>query len=141
MTFTSSSPFVGLYFDLAPIGGLGPGVSPDCTPSPAIGYSCSIPGSPFILMTTATGTAVTLLAHGTIYDSGDGSTSDWSGQFSTQIVGETPAQIEATEEADGFVASSFAGEFNITPVPEPVSMALVGGGLLALAAIKRRKRA
>ena len=99
--------------------------------------SCSVPGSPFILENLGTGTAVTLLAQGTIKDLGDGTTSYWSGQFSANV-DESPATIEA---GGGAISESFSGKFDITPVPEPVSMALIGGGLLALAGIKRRKRA
>jgi hypothetical protein len=138
MTFVYAPAGIDLIFNLAPTGGLGPGLAaPDCSPSPAIGQSCSIAGSPFILTTTATGTSVVLPASGTIYDTGDHTTSYWSGQFSANV-DESPATIEA---GGGAISESFSGKFDITPVPEPVSVALIGGGLLALAGIKRRKRA
>jgi len=129
-----------LKFDLAAPNGFGPAVPTDCFPaSPAVGSSCSIqPGSPFILTTTDTGTSVTLLAHGTIVDPNDGKISDWKGAFTTQINGQTPLQIRNTTIGGGSISSTFSGEFDVV-VPEPMTMALIGGGLIALAAIKRRK--
>jgi len=132
-----------LHFDLAAPNGFGPPVAPDCFPaSPAIGSSCSIQfmgtQSPFILTTTATGTSVTLLAHGTIVDPNGGPVSDWNGAFTTQINGVTPLQIRNTTVGGGSISSTFSGEFDVV-VPEPVTMGLIGGGLIALAAIKRRK--
>jgi len=153
MTITGGGLLTGLYFNLAQFGGLGPGTTTDCSTNPLPGSSCSImlsPGvySPFLLTSTASdgghtlddvnGASVTLLANGTIYDSGDLTTTKWSGSFTTQI-GQTPAAIESTILEGGQIMSSFSGQFDAAP--EPVSMALIGGGLLALAALKRRKRA
>ncbi len=95
--------------------------------------------SPFILTTTTTGTSVTLQAHGTIVDPLDGSLSAWNGAFTTQINGQTPLQIRNTTVGGGSISSTFSGEFDLNPVPEPVTMALFGGGLIALAAFKKRK--
>jgi hypothetical protein len=136
-----------LSFDLAAVGGFGPGLPNDCVPSPPNGSSCSIqPGSPFILTTTITplgvvGTSVTLQAHGTIVDPLDKKTSTWDGAFTTQINGKTPAQIEAIIKGPpgGSISSTFSGEFDVTPLPEPVTMGLIGGGLIALAAMKKRR--
>jgi hypothetical protein len=50
---------------------------------------------------------------------------------------DTPFEIQTTLETH---CGTVSGPFDITDVPEPVSMALIGGGLVVLAAIKRRKR-
>jgi hypothetical protein len=137
---------VNMHFDLAPVGGFGPGSGTSCAVDPGVNNTCSIPGSPFLLTETLSplgtlGTSVTLVAHGTILDTGDGITSSWEGAFTTQISNLTPAQIQAIElTPGGSITSTFSGEFNVTPLPEPISMALIGGGLIALAALKRRKQ-
>jgi hypothetical protein len=148
MSFTTGGE--NLLFNLAIGTGFGPGNPTSCSSSPVPGNSCSVPGSPFILTSTATdggsgvtdvnGTTVTLLANGTITDS-NGTLSIWSGLFTTQLSNETPAQIQISEQTGGAIISGFSGYFTVSPVPEPVSMSLIGGGLLALAALKRRKRA
>jgi hypothetical protein len=136
MSFVGSG--INMHFDLT---GLGPGSGLACTSTMVNGDSCSaFAGSPFLLTKNNLGTSVSLSANGTIADT-VGPLSFWSGAFTTQINGQTPLQIETTiNTAGGTIRSSFSGEFDVTTVPEPVSMALIGGGLMALAAIKRRKR-
>jgi hypothetical protein len=124
-----------LHFTLLAIG---PGVANLACGGLAIGQSCSaFAGSPIILTATATGTAVTLDASGIVTDASP-FVSNWFGAFTTQIPGESAAQIQATVNAGGSVTSTFSGEFTAV-VPEPLTSALIGGGLIALAAFKRRK--
>lgn len=139
MSFTTG---VNMHFDLDPVNGFGTGLPIDCHPaSPAIGDSCSIPGSPFILTTTSSGTSVTLPAHGTILDVGDGTRSFWSGAFTTQVNSKSPFDIETLIESGGFITSSFSGEFDVSAdSPEPMSMALLGGGLVFLGMMRRHRR-
>lgn len=60
----------------------------------------------------------------------------WSSQFTTETTQDliNKATDGAVLDAVSFTASPTAA------IPEPVSMALIGGGLIALAALKRRKR-
>jgi hypothetical protein len=71
-------------------------------------------------------------------------TSNWNGQFSMQIAGQTPLQIFNTVSAPGgSISTTFTGEFDVSvaPVPEPATIALLGGCLIALAAFKMRRLA
>ena len=137
MSFVGGSPAVNMHFDLT---GLGPGSGVLCTSGMVDGDSCSaFAGSPFLLTKNGSSTSVSLHANGTIADT-VGPLSFWSGAFTTQINGQTPLQIETTINSAGTIRSSFSGEFDVTTVPEPVSLSLIGGGLMALAVIKRRKR-
>ena len=124
-----------LHFTLTAIG---PGVSSIACAGLAVGQSCAaFVGSPIILTLTATGTAVTLDASGTVTDASPFA-SNWMGAFTTQIAGITPASIQSTVNSGGSITSTFSGEF-VATVPEPLTSALIGVGLLALAAFKRRK--
>jgi hypothetical protein len=140
--FAGFMTFGGIALDLA---FLGPGDVHNCDTNPGLGNSCSIvlaPGviSPFVLTQDNGGTAVSLTARGTTLDTTDNITSFWNGAFTTQLNGVTPAQVQATILGGGSITNTYSGTFNIV-VPEPVSMVLIGGGLIALAAFKRRRRA
>jgi hypothetical protein len=72
--------------------------------------------------------------------SADGSTPYsfvWSSQFTKETTDDliAKAQRGGVQDAVSFSASPGA------PAPEPVSMVLIGGGLIALATIRRRRRA
>ena len=109
----------------------------------AIGGSCSVvAGSPIILtLLTNNRTSVQMSMFGTASD-GSGLLSNWTGGFSATLPTMTPADVEAffLAHPNDSISASNSGSFFATTVPEPVSMALIGGGLLALAVIRRRKR-
>ncbi len=137
--------FVGnpnLHFDLYT---LGPGVpNTVCTNTFNPGAPvCSVfAGSPFLLQPTSTGTSVTLSATGFTRDSSVW-TSNWIGAFTTQISGATPSAIQSIILAGGSITSTESGDFTLTAVvPEPATtgMAMAGGLLIAISALRRRFR-
>jgi hypothetical protein len=130
------------------LSGIGPGSANDCG-NPGSGFvasgSCSFTafGSPFILtVIDSDTTSVALGAFGLVTE-GDGF-SNWDGSFSTQLQ-LSVAQIYDAIYAPGgrgFVQSGYSGEFDveITQVPEPASMILLGLGVTAAAVRLRRRR-
>jgi len=133
--------FTGLDFTLTSIG---PGVTNAVCAAvldPNL-PSCSVGGNtPFILTPNSTGTSITLSAIGTVSD-GSSPPSNFIGAFTTQIAGQTPLSINNTILAGGSVTSTNSGDFEITttgviPEPSTISMAVLGGLLVAFAA--RRK--
>jgi hypothetical protein len=107
------------------------------------GDSCSVvAGSPIILtLLTGNRTAVAVSFVGTATD-GSGQTSYWTGGFSATLPTQTPADVEAyfIANPNGSIAASNSGSFFATTVPEPGTSALIGGALLGLAAVLRRRK-
>lgn len=142
MTFASVP---GLAFDLTFIGA--GSANTNCAAATGIGDSCSIfVGSPVILTRTATGTSVALALGGIARDGT--SPAPWTGNFTTQITGRTPGQIQAAfgcqvgQGAGGCTIpshvenSTYSADFI---VPEPTSLSLLGVGLLSLALYRRKQ--
>jgi len=120
---------------------LGPGpASTVCAGLPLFGTCAAFTNSPFALQRTPTGTAVVLSLGGSVSD-GTVPTSLWAGAFTTQITGQTPAQIQATINGGGSVTSTHSGSFDITvnPIPEPGTMLMLGSGLLLTGLLRRRR--
>jgi hypothetical protein len=136
--------FVGTNLDFT-LMSLGPGVNNAvcaATLDPNL-PTCSVGGNtPFILTPTSTGTSITLSASGTVSD-GTSPPSNFIGAFTTQIAGVTPASIQATIVGGGSITSTTSGDFTITsgiPEPNTISMAVLGGLLVAFAATRRKSR-
>jgi hypothetical protein len=140
--------FTGIAFDLLSIGP-GPTNLTCATTNDTNAASCAVAaGSPFKLSPTSTGTDISLSVRGLVTDSSG--TFNWQGAFTTQITSillasggtepGTAANIQSFVNGGGRISStfSFAGDVG-GAVPEPVSMALIGGGLIAFAFLKRRK--
>jgi hypothetical protein len=147
MTFASQP---GLRFDLNSIGPGAPNT--DCSTVDSAGETCSpFAGSPFVLLWVGpTSTAVILSAQGTATDSTG--TSNWAGSFSTNISDRNPFQIQqffgctpgqgpasCTNQA-GTLNSTYAGDFTATIIPEPTTWLTLGGSLIALGLVRRRRR-
>jgi hypothetical protein len=120
MTFTGHP---DLHFDLTQFG---PSVNNTTCVGLPIGSTCSVaPGTPFILQNTGTGTSITLSARGVARDSSN-TLSTWLGAFTTQISGQSPADIQATILGGGSVESTYSGEFVVTITPGTGCPATIG---------------
>jgi hypothetical protein len=130
--------FAGVTFDLASDG---PGVSNIAcvnTFNPS-DPACSVfTGSPFVLTPGSTGTSVSFAVRGLAIDA-TSTNSPWSGAFTTQIAGVTPLDIQnAILAKNGSFQATYSFDGNVG-IPEPVSLTLIGFGLIAFAGLKRRK--
>jgi len=130
----------------------GPGAPSPCTAGMSVGQSCVLfPGSP-VLLTLLSGnrTSATVNFDGVAGDGGSlGSfNSSWIGGFSATLTGTTPFSLETLFCPGGVcsttstpsVSTSFSGTFFVTVTPEPGSFLLIGGGLIGLAGLFRRKK-
>jgi MprA protease rhombosortase-interaction domain-containing protein len=129
-----------LHFDLL---GFAPGVanlSASTTLNPNNPPNSPVSGSPFILAPTTFGTTLTFGVFGTARD-GSADVSNWSGLFTTQFPGQTPAQVTATLGAGGAVSSTWSAAFTATGIiPEPASAGLLVAAGLAGCSLRRSRR-
>jgi len=133
----------------------------------AVTQSCVVyPGSAILLtLSTSTSTTASLGLHGRASDTGTGGLaagSNWQGGFSQKVfvlpdnvTVATPASIQfyfcgtntvnsiadcLGTGANKSITSSVSGNFFATAVPEPLTLSLVGAGLLGLGVWGRRKQ-
>jgi hypothetical protein len=133
---------------------LGPGSPNTSCPASfaATGPACSVNStSPFTLIPENTFTLISLPFSGLAFDSAPGPGDPFSGGFTTQLsvipgttTPATPAAIQAAILAGNTITNTFSfGGNALAPaaVPEPVTMVLIGGGLMAFAGLKRKLKA
>ncbi len=118
---------------------------PVCNGSETVGQSCvAFAGSPLILTRTSTGTSVEFDVFGRFIDPTEGLDSGAnlaSGVYSAQVSGSTPNELRLALTGANFgkfIGASYSAQFTATP--EPVSMTLLGTGLLGVGFRVRRMR-
>ena len=139
---TPTAQYDDLSFTLTSVGSF---AVPICTGAELIGQSCiAFAGSPFLLTRTAAGTGVEFDVFGffvdpTFGDNGSGNTA--KGIYTANIVGLTPGQVAALINTGQSIGSSYSAQFTATPtaIPEPISLALLGSGLLGVGLRARRR--
>jgi len=99
-------------------------------------------GTPVFLQydpfTNTTNASLTLL--GTVVGPGLGSPRGFTGSYTTQFPGITPAALINQIQNGTVLQKSISATFVLSAVPEPATLALVGSGLLALVGVVRRRR-
>jgi hypothetical protein len=130
--------FPGVTFDLVDVGPGSANTVCANTLDPAAASCSAVAGSPFVLTPTSTGTTITFNVAGLTNDA-SGIQTPWSGIFSTQLSGVTPLAIQDTINSSGSFTTTYSFDGAATGVPEPISMSLIGAGLIGLACIKRRR--
>lgn len=140
-----------LHFDLVSIGPGSNSVACSATVDPNNASCSPFAGSPVILTPNGAGTSATLSARGTAGDS-SGVPSNWLGSFTTQFPNITPAQLQDAINNGttitgfclaGTCTSTFSGSFVATvnpSVPEPMSLVLIGSGLIGLAFLNKSRK-
>jgi len=137
---TSDAQYNDLSFTLTSLGAF---AVPVCTGLEDIGDSClAFAGSPFLLTRTNSGTGVEFDVFGFFVDPtfGDTGQNAAKGIYTANIVGMTPKQVADLINGGGTINSSYSAQFTATAVPEPLTLTLLGSGLLGIGLRARRRR-
>ena len=118
---------------------ISPGVGglADCASAPAVGQSCTPPGSEFTFINLPGGSVATFAVSGTATNVATMEQSLFSGGFSLQFT--VPFQsVLATLAGGGTLQSTYSASFSV--IPEPGTLLLLGSGIAGLVLFGRTKR-
>src|SRR5690242_7393874 len=94
---------------------------------------------PFTLADTPTGATASFDINGFVFNKNDSTTEQISGLFSATSAGTTVAQLLAMAAAGQTIPTPYSATFTVTAVPEPISLFLMGAGLMGAGLVARRK--
>ena len=94
---------------------------------------------PFNLVDTANGATASFDVKGFVYNTTDASRTPISGLFSATFSGVSVMTLLAEATAGRTIPTPYSGTFSITTVPEPISLFLIGAGLMGAGLVARRK--
>ena len=118
--------------------------SADCFSAPAPGQTCTPVGSAFNLVNqTATTSSATFTIIGNAVNGVPGDTSPFEAVFSSQfnVPYQTLLLSLFANNNTGTYSSSYSLSVDTNPIPEPMTLSLVGGSLIGLVMWQRRRAA
>jgi len=121
--------------------GIAPGIfsSAACGAAPAVGQTCTLPGSAFEFTNTGGGTTLSFSVIGNVLNGAD--VTPFTGLFTAQVAGASYQSLLATLANDGTVEATFSADF-VAVIPEPgTAMLVAAGSLVGGVAARRRVRA
>ena len=132
-----------LRFDVTSVN---PGIfgSAQCALAPAVGQTCTLPGSPFNLFNLTNvgqGSTLSFELDGNFVDLSDGKAdpTPYHGIFTAQFSGKSYQQVLPSMGTMDGVTTSYSASFAPSVIPEASSVVMLSAGLLALGAFGWRR--
>ena len=94
---------------------------------------------PFNLIDTAVGAVASFDIHGFVYNTTDASRTPIAGVFSATFAGVPVTTLLAEATVGTTIPTPYVGTFVVSAVPEPISLFLIGAGLMGAGLVARRK--
>jgi len=120
-----------------------PGIfgSAQCTLAPAVGQTCTLPGTPFNLVNTRQGSTLSFEVNGVFVDRSDGKADPtlYQGIATAQFAGKSYQQVLESIAGGQNITTSYSASFAPLPVPETSNAFMLSAGLLALGALAWRR--
>jgi hypothetical protein len=115
--------------------------SAQCALTPAVGQTCTLPGSPFNLINTREGSTLSFELNGNFVDLSDGKAdpAPYHGLATAQFVGKSYQQVLASIDGGQGAITSYSASFAASVVPEASSVVILSAGLLAVGALGWRR--